>query len=178
MMSGCPGGGPGDTTPNWMTHTFLPEHDEALRWQWEEVALPYWARAVESAKAHGVKRIAIENLGNTLVYNVEALFKLRGQVGEMVGMNFDPSHLFWMGGDPTLAARALGGAIYHVHAKDVRIERGVSEIHGLLDIKPMGQFAERSWNYVALGYGHDIGWWKEFFSVVKMMGYTGPVVLE
>jgi sugar phosphate isomerase/epimerase len=99
-------------------------------------------------------------------------------VGDMVGMNLDPSHLFWMGGEPIAAARALGSAIYHVHAKDVRIERGVNDAQGLIDVKPMESFAGRSWNYVALGYGHDVSYWKEFFTVVKMTGYEGPVVLE
>ncbi|RSK55314.1 sugar phosphate isomerase/epimerase family protein [Bacillus canaveralius] len=178
MMSGCPGGGPKDATPNWITHTFLPSHDEILEWQWNEVAFPYWEKAAKLAKDHGVQKIAIENLGNNLVYNPETLFKLRNQVGEMVGMNFDPSHLFWMGSDPILAARALGSAIYHIHAKDVRIERGINDVHGLLDVKPMESFATRSWNYVALGHGHDVSWWKEFFTVVKMTGYDGPVVLE
>ncbi len=178
MMSGCPGGGPNDVTPNWLTHTFLPIHHEILEWQWNEVALPYWEKTVRIAKEHGIKKIAIENLGNNLVYNPETLFKLRNQVGEVVGMNLDPSHLFWMGGDPILAARALGSAMHHVHAKDVRIERGINDVHGLLDVKPMEQFSERSWNYVALGHGHDVSWWKEFFTVVKMTGYTGPVVLE
>lgn len=130
------------------------------------------------AKEHGVKKVAIENLGFNLVYNPETFFKLRNEVGEMIGMNFDPSHLFWMCGDPIAAARALGNAIYHIHAKDVRIERGVNNVHGLIDVKPMESFAARSWNYVALGHGHDVGWWKEFFTVVKMVGFEGPVVLE
>ncbi len=47
-----------------------------------------------------------------------SLLKLRDAVGPTVGANLDPSHLFWMGADPLLAAEALGDAIYHVHAKD------------------------------------------------------------
>ncbi len=178
MMSGCPSAGPNDTIPNWITHPILPPHFEQLKWQWNEVAFPYWEKAVKVAKELGVEKIAIENLGFNLVHNPETLFKLRNEVGEMVGMNFDPSHLFWMGGDPIAAARALGSAMHHVHAKDVRIERGVNDVHGLIDIKPMEDFATRSWNYVALGHGHDVGYWKEFFTVVKMMGYEGPIVLE
>lgn len=178
MMSGCPGGGPNDRTPNWLTHPILPSHFEMLDWQWNEVAFPYWEKAVNTAKEHGVRKIAIENLGCNLVYNPETLFKLRHEVGNMVGMNFDPSHLFWMGGDPISALRELGSAVYHVHAKDVRLERGIYSVQGLIDVKPMESFADRSWNYVALGYGHDIGWWKEFFTVVNMIGYEGPIVLE
>jgi sugar phosphate isomerase/epimerase len=178
MMSGCPSGGPNDVTPNWLTHPILPAHFKTLDWQWNEVAFPYWEKAVKVAKEYGVKKIAIENLGCNLVHNPETLFKLRNVVGDMVGMNLDPSHLFWMGGDPILAARELGDAIHHVHAKDVRIEKGINDVNGLIDVKPMESFATRSWNYVALGYGHDIGYWKEFFTVVKMTGYQGPVVLE
>ncbi|WP_046226400.1 sugar phosphate isomerase/epimerase family protein [Paenibacillus dauci] len=178
MMSGCPAGGPDDQLPNWITHPILPPHFASLNWQWNEVALPYWTEAVKTAESYGVKRIAIENLGYNLVYNAETLLKLRHEVGPMIGMNLDPSHLFWMGGDPIAAARELGDSIYHVHAKDVRIERGISNAQGLIDIKPMDHFASRSWNYVALGYGHELGWWKEFFTVIKMSGYTGPIVVE
>lgn len=38
--------------------------------------------------------------------------------------------------------------------------------------------AGRAWNYVAVGCGRDLQWWKEFFSVVRMMGYNDWVSLE
>lgn len=38
-------------------------------------------------------------------------------------------------------------------------------------MKPMNQYSYGSWNYVALGYGYDSGWWKEFFTIVKMISY-------
>ena len=38
--------------------------------------------------------------------------------------------------------------------------------------------ADRVWNYVAVGCGKDLQWWKEFFSVCYMMGYDGDVSLE
>ncbi|MEC0301141.1 sugar phosphate isomerase/epimerase family protein [Peribacillus frigoritolerans] len=178
MMSGLPGGGPGDTTPNWITTSWPPINNEILDWQWNEIALPYWEKAVKQAKEHGIEKIALENHGSQLVYNPETLFKLRNHIGEMVGMNFDPSHLFWMGGNPILSLRKLGSAIYHIHAKDVRIEKGFVDTDGVLDTKTIDRFADRSWNYVALGHGHDTSWWKEFFSVLSMVGYDGPVSLE
>ncbi len=82
------------------------------------------------------------------------------------------------GGDPILAARQLGDAIYHIHAEDVRMERGLVGTDGVLDTKTTDRFSERSWNYVALGYGHDTTWWREFFSVARMSGYDGPISLE
>ncbi len=38
--------------------------------------------------------------------------------------------------------------------------------------------ARRAWNYVAVGCGRDLQWWKAFFSVVRMMGYNDWVSLE
>ena len=93
-------------------------------------------------------------------------------------MNLDPSHLIWMGADPIASARALGEAIHHCHGKDTRIERGLADVNGLLELKEVTDVANRTWNYVAVGAGRDLQWWKEFFSVVRMMGYNGWVSLE
>lgn len=79
-----------------------------------------------------------------LVWNPETLFRLRAAVGPMVGLNLDPSHLIWMGADPIAVARALGPAIHHVHGKDVRLERGVVEVNGLLETKPIDDVARRA----------------------------------
>jgi len=179
MMSGLPGGSPTDVTPNWITTSWPPITMKILNWQWNEVLIPYWQTTAEKAKAHGIEKIALENHGCQSVYNPETLIRLRDAVGPMIGMNLDPSHLLWMGGDPITAARKLGAErIYHVHAKDVRMERSLVEVDGVLDTKTIDQFSQRAWNYVALGHGHDVKWWKEFFSVLSMIGYHGPVSLE
>ena len=132
------------------------------------------------AEDRGIRRIALENHAMQLVYNPETLLRLRRAVGPLVGMNLDPSHLFWMGGDPMEAARVLGehGAIYHIHGKDSRPERRMAGPNGMLDTKPIGDYRTRAWNYVAVGAGHGLQWWREFFSVVRMSGYDGDVSLE
>lgn len=178
MMSGLPAGGPKDTIPNWITTSWPPSTQDILHWQWNEVAIPYWKELVKKAEDRGIKKIALENHGYQLVYNPETLFRLREHVGELIGMNLDPSHMFWMGGDPIQSVRALGDALYHVHAKDARIEGGVSDRNGLLDTKTIDRYSERSWNYAAIGYGHSEQWWREFFTVVSMVGYDGEVSLE
>lgn len=180
MMSGCPGGSAEDHTPNWIVTSWPPITTKILNWQWEEVLIPYWKKTIELAKANGIEKIALENHGCQMVYNPETLIRLRDAVGPMVGMNLDPSHLFWMGGDPIEAARVLGehGAIYHIHGKDSRPERRCWQPNGMLDTKPIDAFARRAWNYVAVGAGHDAKWWKEFFSVVRMSGYNDEVSLE
>ncbi|MBS3995035.1 MAG: sugar phosphate isomerase/epimerase, partial [Alkaliphilus sp.] len=83
-----------------------------------------------------------------------------------------------MGADPIQSARALGSAIHHVHGKDARIERGIADVNGLVETKEIDDCSNRAWNYVAVGCGKDLQWWKEFFSVVKMMGYDDHVSLE
>ncbi|HEY8804212.1 MAG TPA: hypothetical protein VIM42_03730 [Clostridium sp.] len=60
----------------------------------------------------------------------------------------------------------------------VRMERGMVEVNGLLETKVVTDVANRAWNYVAVGCGKDLQWWKEFFAVVKMMGYDGPVSIK
>jgi len=178
MMSGLPGGAPGDKVPNWITTSWPPSNAEILEWQWNEVALPYWFETVKKAKMQGIEKIAIENHGCQLVYNPSTLLRLRSAVGDVIGMNLDPSHLFWMGGDPIRAVRFLGKALYHIHAKDVRIERAQAEIDGVLDTATIDQYPLRTWNYVAVGFGHDQIWWKEFIAVVRMVGYDDAISLE
>jgi sugar phosphate isomerase/epimerase len=83
-----------------------------------------------------------------------------------------------MGADPLAATRALGSAIYHVHAKDTRIESAKAAVNSLIDTKPVDQTRERSWSYVTLGYGHDLPWWREFCSLLRSVGYDDVLSIE
>ena len=177
MMSGLPGG-PGDQNANWITTAWPPECHEILRYQWEDVAIPYWRDLVNHARENGIERICVEQHAHQLVYNTETLLRLRDAAGEIVGVNFDPSHALWMGGDPLRAIRKLRGAIYHVHAKDTRIDPHNSEINTLLETKPNDRVAERSWNYVTLGYGHSELWWRDFVIQLKQNGYDDVLSIE
>ncbi len=177
MMSGLPGG-PGDQNANWITTAWPPECREILRYQWDDVAIPYWRDLANHARDNGIEQICVEQHAHQLVYNTETLLRLRNAVGEIVGVNFDPSHALWMGGDPLRAIRQLGGAIYHVHAKDTRIDPQNSEINTLLETKPNDRVAERSWNYVTLGYGHPELWWRDFVIQLKQNGYDDVLSIE
>lgn len=180
MMSGLPAGAPGDKTPNWITSTVSwPDYMvPTIKYQWEEIAFPWWKKFVAHAKANGVTQIALEEFPCMLVYNPATLWKLRNAIDPIIGMNLDPSHLWAMGAEPIAAARALKGALYHIHGKDARVERGLCEVNGLMEYQPVTESATRTWNYVGVGCGHDLQWWKEFFSVCHMMGYDGWVSLE
>lgn len=180
MMSGLPGGGPDDKIPNWITSTVSwPDYmPGVIDYQWNEVAIPWWQAFTRHAAEHGIEQIALEEFPSQLVYNPSTLLRLREAVGDIIGMNLDPSHLIAMGADPIAAARKLEGVIYHVHGKDARIERGLADVDGLLEYQPVTQTKTRTWNYVAVGCGQVLKWWKEFFSVLRMTGYNGYVSLE
>jgi sugar phosphate isomerase/epimerase len=176
MMSGCPGA-PGDKYPNWITVAWPPEATEILDWQWNEVLIPYWRDLVGFANSTGIGRLCLEMHGHQNVYNVETLLRLRGEVGDTVGANFDPSHLLWMGADPIAAIEALGPAIYHVHAKDTRIER-TAAVNSRIETKLGRLVAERAWNYVTLGYGQGEDFWRAFCLTLRRVGYDGALSIE
>lgn len=177
LMSGCPGG-PGDANANWVTTAWPPEAARVLDWQWSEQVIPYWKGLVAEAAAAGVARLCLELHGQQNVYNVATLFRLREAVGPVAGANLDPSHLFWMGADPLAAIPALGPAIYHVHAKDTRINPARAPAHGLIDVTPNDRLAERAWSYVTLGDGHDAIWWRAFCAALRAAGYDDVLSIE
>jgi sugar phosphate isomerase/epimerase len=177
MMSGCPGG-PGDANANWVTTSWPPEASRVLAWQWEEVVIPYWSGLVAEASDAGVTRLCLELHGQQNVYNVSSFHRLRDAVGPVVGVNFDPSHLFWMGADPIAAIEQLGAAIYHVHAKDTRINPQTTARNGLIDVTPNDDVANRSWSYVTLGQGHDLAWWRGFCMALRRAGYDDVLSIE
>ncbi len=177
MMSGCPGA-PGDSYPNWITVCWPPETQRILQWQWDEVLIPYWRDLAAYARANGVARLCLELHGQQNVYNVPTLLRLREAVGDVVGANFDPSHLMWMGADPLAAIRALGPAIYHVHAKDTRIDPAAVALHSRLETIPSQNWQQRSWNYVTLGYGNGEAWWAEFTAALAAVGYDDVLSIE
>ena len=177
MMSGCPGA-PGDNHANWITTEWPPEVRDILRWQWDDVLIPYWRDLVAYASDQGVGRLCLELHGYQNVYSVATLQRLRDAVGEAVGANLDPSHLMWMGADPIAAAGALGNAIYYVHAKDTRIDPVNAGVNGVIDTTPGSDYKARAWSYITLGRGHDETWWRKFVAALDAAGYDGVLSIE
>lgn len=178
MMSGLPGGAPGDSTANWVTTAWPRQNQDMLRYQWDKVLIPYWKELAHEAAALNVRRLCLELHGHQAVYSVSTLMKLRAAVGETVGANFDPSHLMWMGADPLAAIRALGPAIYHVHAKDTAIDPVNAGRDGVIETTPNQNFKARAWNYVTLGDGRDEAWWKRFCDTLRSIGYDDVLSIE
>ena len=178
-FSGCPGGGPKDDVPNFVTCPWPPEFSAAADYQWNKVLIPFWKRENDFAATHGV-RIAFEAHPGMTVHNPEAIVRLRNACGKNLGANLDPSHFFWQGIDPVEAARFLGEnkCLFHVHAKDCAIDPKNSRVTGNLDIKSYGDVKNRSWVFRTVGYGHGDDFWKPFLSMLRLQGYDGVLSIE
>jgi len=176
-FSGCPGASGSDIYPNWVTCPWPDDFSKVVKWQWEEKVIPFWREEVKFAKKHKV-RICLEPHPGFVVYNTETLLKLREAVGETIGANLDPSHLFWQGMDPIKVVRELGSAIYHIHAKDTKIDPVNTPINGVLDTKPYSEEIKRSWIFRTVGYGHNYDFWKDFVSALRLVGYDDVLSIE
>lgn len=189
-FSGCPGGSPKDTMPNWVTCPWPPEYSAILDYQWNEVLAPFWSKKAREAANEGVK-IAFEAHPGFCVYNPETILRIRsfgaplgsngGSSGQSnLGANLDPSHFFWQGIDPVESARILGdaGALFHVHGKDCGIDPQNTRINGTLDTKSYGDLGARSWVFRTCGYGHGDEFWKPFVSMLRAKGYDGVISIE
>jgi len=177
-MSGCPGDLHGGSYPNWITCTWQAEYIELLKRQWDEVVEPFWREAGQFAADHGV-RIAIEIHPGQVVYNTYTFQRLREIVGQNLGVNLDPSQLFFQGMDPLVVIRSLGkNLVFHVHAKDTRIDPQETALNGALDTRTMEIPGIRAWDYRTVGFGHDASWWRDFVSVLQVFGYEGVLSIE
>lgn len=178
-FSGCPGDHAEAKFPNWITCSWPPEYSEALDWQWKEAVIPYWKEEAIYAERHGIN-IAFEMHPGFVVYNPETLLKLREQVGENIGANFDPSHLIWQGIDPVEAIKKLGRekAIYHFHAKDTYMDQANISVNGVLDTKHYSKILDRSWTFRSVGYGQNEKLWKDMVSTLRAVDYDYVLSIE
>jgi sugar phosphate isomerase/epimerase len=177
LISGCPAGGPTDKSPNWIINSLFPDFKNAYRWQWEECLIPYWKEASKIALDNNV-RICVEPHGGDMVYNGETFLRLRDACGDVIGLNLDPSHLWWMGIDPIQMIHELGDAIYFVHAKDVSFDRRRIGQNGLTPTCDYDDWNARSWVYCAIGNGHPEEFWAEYVTALRRAGYDDAVIIE
>lgn len=178
MMSGLPPVNPTDLVAPWIVTCWPAQNGPNRERQWE-TAIAFWREFAAFAAGHGIEKIALEMHGDQLAYNAPTLLRLRAEIGEIIGANMDPSHLMWMGADPIASVRLLGAAIYHVHAKDTRIEDSAG-VRTRLETSFFDRVGERSWNYVTLGEGHPdgAGFWRDFVAALAEVGYDGVLSIE
>lgn len=179
VFSGCPGDHEGAKYPNWPFMAWPEDYQQILKWQWDEKIIPYWSEWGKFAADHHVK-LAFEMHGGFSVHNPDQVLQLRSIIGDVIGANFDPSHMYWQGIDPVEAIKILGraGAIHHFHAKDTSIDISNTNRHGLLDTQPFGNLASRSWIFRTVGYGHDMKHWSDIVSALRLVGYDDVISIE
>jgi len=140
-----------------------------------------WPPLVEFAGEHGV-RIAIENCpmlftrdewpgGKNLAHSPAVWRRMFEEIpAANFGLNFDPSHMIWQHMDYLKPLREFAQRIFHVHLKDVRLDRERLDDVGIL-ATPLQYHTPK-----IPGLG-DVDWGK-FFSVLGDTGYNGPVCVE
>ena len=143
--------------------------------------LEVWRPLVRFAEEQGV-RIGIENCpmlftadewpgGKNLAVSPAIWERLFHDIGsDNLGLNYDPSHMIWQHMDYLQPIRDFADRMFHVHAKDVRLDQGRLNQVGIL-AHPLEYHTPK-----LPGLG-DVNW-GQFFSVLSDVGYRGPVCVE
>jgi sugar phosphate isomerase/epimerase len=86
------------------------------------------------------------------------------------GLNFDPSHMILQQMDYLAPLREFRDRIFHVHAKDARIDREALDQHGVLAYPKL-------WHTPKIPGLGDVRW-GAFFGALGDIDYTGHVAIE
>lgn len=141
--------------------------------------ISYWEEQSQFLREYDV-RVAIKPHPGFVVDNNETALRLREACGNKIGVNFDPSHLFWQGMDPVVSIKELAkhDALYHFHAKDTAIDYYNTAANGVLDTKLYKDELNRSWVFRTIGYGHGEEKWRKIMCALQPVGYDGGVSIE
>ncbi len=140
-----------------------------------------WPPLIRFAEERGV-RIGIENCpmffsddewpgGKNLAHCPAIWRKMFEEIPSAnFGLNYDPSHLVWQQIDYLDPLREFADRIFHVHAKDAKVNRQGLNDYGVL-ATPL------KWHTPKLPGLGDVDW-GQLFSVLTDVGYRGPVCVE
>lgn len=143
--------------------------------------LTTWKPIVDLAEQQGV-RIGIENCpmlftkdewpgGKNIASSPTIWRRLFSDLeSPNLGLNYDPSHMIWQCMDYLKPIREFKDRIFHVHAKDVRIDRHL--------LNELGIFAHPNLYHSPKLPGLGEIDWGQFFSILGDVGYEGPVCVE
>jgi|SaaInlStandDraft_1057018.scaffolds.fasta_scaffold18546_2 sugar phosphate isomerase/epimerase len=143
--------------------------------------LDRWSPIVEHAEKHDVK-IGIENCpmfftddewpgGKNLAISPAIWRRMFADIpSQNFGLNYDPSHLIWMQMDCCKPLQEFSDRIFHVHAKDVRVDRELLNEVGIM-ANPLEYHSPK-----LPGLGEVD--WGSFFSTLGDIRYQGPVCVE
>lgn len=140
-----------------------------------------WPEVIKHAEREGV-RVGIENCpmyfttdewpgGKNLAVSPAIWREMFSRIpSDHFGLNYDPSHLVWQMMDPAWPVLEFKDKLFHVHAKDVRLERDKLRQVGIL-ATPLEYHTPK-----LPGLG-DVNW-GAFFSALTEARYSGPVCIE
>jgi len=140
-----------------------------------------WPPLVKLAEEHRV-RIGIENCpmfftddewpgGKNLAHTPAIWRRMFEEIPSAnFGLNYDPSHLVWQQIDYCRPLVEFGERIFHVHAKDAKINRDRLNEVGVLST-PL------KWHSPKLPGLGEVDWGR-FISTLTDIGYQGPVCVE
>jgi sugar phosphate isomerase/epimerase len=152
----------------------------SLEQNWSRM-LQLWAPIVDHAEERGVK-IGIENCpmlftrdewpgGKNLMTTPASWRRAFNDIDSAsFGLNYDPSHFVLQGMDPLSPLAEFRDKLFHLHAKDVKIDRAALNEVGRFDF-PL------RWHQPRIpGYG-EIDW-ASFMGELMRIGYDGPLCIE
>ena len=162
-------------------NTFIGrDHTRSLNDNWR-LFDERWPAIIKHAEACGV-RVAIEHCpmsftndewpgGKNLPVSPKLWREMFNRISSPnLGLNYDPSHLVWQFIDPARPIREFRDRIFHVHAKDARVEREKLQDVGILALPSEFHTPKLP------GLG-DVNW-SEFFAALTDIRYDGPVCIE
>lgn len=164
-----------------VVNTFIGrDHTKSVEENWPRF-LKTWKPLIQFAEKHNVK-IGIENCpmfftkdewpgGKNLMTSPAIWRRAFNDIpSDHFGLNFDPSHFILQHMDYLKAMREFAPKLFHMHAKDARIDRD--------KLDEVGVFAfPNQWHTPKLPGLGDVDWGK-FFSVLSETGYSGGVCIE
>ena len=140
-----------------------------------------WPPIVRFAREHDVK-VAIENCpmifssdewpgGRNLAYS-PAIWRRMFEIvpDDNFGLNLDPSHLVWQFIDYTRAVRDFSSRVFHVHAKDMEVDREGLYEQGVMSLG-------LGWQVPRLPGLGEVRW-DRFISALYAIGYDWVVSVE
>jgi sugar phosphate isomerase/epimerase len=143
--------------------------------------LDTWKPLVKFAEGNGI-RIGIENCpmlfsrdewpgGKNIAISPKLWRRLFSDIGSSsLGLNYDPSHMIWQQMDHLQPMRDFKDRLFHIHAKDVRMDRDRLNEVGILA-------HPNEYHTPKLPGMGDVNW-GQFFSILTDVGYQGPVCVE
>jgi len=117
-------------------------------------------------------------LPGNFAYSPELWEALFNEVSDSnFGLNFDPSHLYWLGIDYIRAVKDFAPRIFHAHAKDTEILDEGQYKYGLFgrQINPV-PWKSGWWRYRMPGFG-EIDWMR-FITTLQEYGYDSTLSIE